>query len=180
MEIKVRKMKLRDIFSFSTLYLSLPEEDKKLFHPFPLQKWKLLPVITYIALSSMFNKYLRKIIPKFTFLALIAEDIENKKIAGFAYLHIKGKYSPNKYTANLGIVVSKEYRGHHIGSLLMKRLIKTAKENEIKKIELDVLTQNTPAINLYKKYGFVIEGEIKTKCPVDKKTYRSYKMGLEL
>lgn len=58
------------------------------------------------------------------------------------------------HRAELGITVRKIYWGQGIGSLLMKELIKYAKENGIELLNLDVRSDNVNAIHLYEKFGF--------------------------
>lgn len=58
------------------------------------------------------------------------------------------------HRAELGITVRKKYWGQGIGSLLMKELIRFAKENGIEIINLDVRSDNINAIHLYEKFGF--------------------------
>lgn len=58
------------------------------------------------------------------------------------------------HRAELGITVRKDYWGQGIGSLLMKELIKYAKENRIEILNLDVRSDNVNAIHLYEKFGF--------------------------
>jgi len=52
-----------------------------------------------------------------------------------------------------------DYQSQGIGSKLMEGVLDLA-ENwlNLKRIELTVYTDNEPAIHLYKKYGFAIEG----------------------
>lgn len=54
----------------------------------------------------------------------------------------------------MNIVVKKSARNQHIGSLLLDNLLKHTKKNNILSIMLEVNEKNTPAILLYKKYGF--------------------------
>ena len=56
------------------------------------------------------------------------------------------------------IVIKKSYRGKHLSSILMKYLITYCKENNIKKIHLEVSSKNKIAINLYTKFGFTQVG----------------------
>ena len=71
------------------------------------------------------------------------------------------------HIVTLGITILKEYCGLGIGSLLMEKVIEWTKSNGVEKIELEVFENNTSAIMLYKKFGFVEEGRkrkyIKTK-----------------
>ncbi|MGC8992263.1 MAG: GNAT family N-acetyltransferase, partial [Thermoplasmata archaeon] len=57
-----------------------------------------------------------------------------------------------------GIAIKSGFRHEGIGSALMEESIKWAKEQNIEKITLEVFSTNTNAIELYKKFGFEIEG----------------------
>ena len=59
----------------------------------------------------------------------------------------------------IGIVVHDDYHGRGIGTALMAALVDTA-DNwlNLKRLELTVFVDNEPAIRLYKKFGFAVEG----------------------
>lgn len=62
----------------------------------------------------------------------------------------------------MAMAVSEAYQGKGIGSTLLEALIKLANNwLAIKRIELEVFTENDKAIELYKKHGFEIEGTAK-------------------
>jgi RimJ/RimL family protein N-acetyltransferase len=53
----------------------------------------------------------------------------------------------------------KKFRGLGIGLAMMDYLIEWARKQEgLEKISLTVFSTNKPAINLYQKFGFKIEG----------------------
>lgn len=54
------------------------------------------------------------------------------------------------------IAIAPEYRKQGYGSLLMRDLLKRAKENECESISLEVRVSNTAAIRLYEHYEFVV------------------------
>ena len=56
------------------------------------------------------------------------------------------------------IVIRKDFRGKGLSNYLIKYLICFCKNNNIKKINLEVNSNNTVAINLYEKYGFTQVG----------------------
>lgn len=65
-----------------------------------------------------------------------------------------------KHVANLGMAVSEEYQGIGVGSALLQAGIDLAHNwLAVRRIELEVYTDNHAAIALYKRHGFVIEGE---------------------
>ena len=78
----------------------------------------------------------------------------------------------------LAIMVDPYYQEKGIGTALMKRLLDEADEKLfLRRIELLVLTDNTPAINLYKKFGFKIEATRKNAAVKDGRFVDEYFMG---
>lgn len=57
-----------------------------------------------------------------------------------------------------GIVIDAGWRGRGVGSALMQAAIEWARAEGLHKLCLEVFPTNTPAIALYRKYGFVEEG----------------------
>lgn len=71
-----------------------------------------------------------------------------------------GKRKAIRHAATLGVSVSREWRNRGVGSALMARTIEWAKSTKIiKRMELTVFARNAAAIHVYKKYGFVVEGQ---------------------
>ncbi|MFJ8067103.1 GNAT family N-acetyltransferase [Psychrobacillus sp. NPDC096426] len=119
---------------------------------------------------------------------LIKADTENKnnlflvavmndKIVGFSRCegnHLK-RYA---HKVEFGVCVLKDYWGYSIGTNLLKESINWADSNSITKITLNVLETNEKAVNLYKKFGFKIEGILKNdKILSDAKYYNTVVMG---
>ncbi|HTP02250.1 MAG TPA: GNAT family N-acetyltransferase [Anaerolineales bacterium] len=64
-----------------------------------------------------------------------------------------------RHAARLGMAVRDDWQGKGIGSALMQAAVDLAdKWLNITRLELEVFTDNEPAVRLYKKFGFVIEG----------------------
>lgn len=59
-----------------------------------------------------------------------------------------------KHRGDFGIAVLKEYWNRGIGSRLLGEIIRFAKENGFEVIDLQVRSDNSPAIHLYEKFGF--------------------------
>jgi ribosomal protein S18 acetylase RimI-like enzyme len=62
------------------------------------------------------------------------------------------------HCAHVGMGVRSEYRGRGLGTALLRAAIEVAREKGLERIELEVFASNTPAIELYRKHGFVTEG----------------------
>ncbi|WP_457558903.1 N-acetyltransferase family protein [Candidatus Harpocratesius sp.] len=104
----------------------------------------------------------------------------DNEIVALADIHC-GNRPRTKHTGNLGISVKKKYWRLGIGEALMKYLIKWAyNSNIVKKINLEVREDNTAAINLYKKMGFIEEGRISRVLYIKGKFYSTISMGLEI
>ena len=65
-----------------------------------------------------------------------------------------------RHVASLGMGVKDKHAGLGVGSALLETVIDLA-DNwlNLKRIELTVFADNEPAIHLYKKFGFKVEGE---------------------
>lgn len=63
--------------------------------------------------------------------------------------------------------IRKEYRGIGLGRKLMQIVLDTGKEMGLTRVELDVREDNINAIELYKKFGFEVEGVKRNACKTD-------------
>ncbi len=79
---------------------------------------------------------------------IVAEDEDGKIVAYIGVWYIIDEAHINN------VAVHKDYRGRHIGSMLMEYLIERCLKDSIKSITLEVRSSNIKAQNLYKKYGF--------------------------
>ena len=80
------------------------------------------------------------------------------KVVGTAGIEAVGTKYKVRHRAEFGISVLKEYWGLGIGRALMEACIKCAKEAGYVQLELTVVAENTRAIALYQKAGFVEYG----------------------
>ena len=72
----------------------------------------------------------------------------------------------DKNTYEIGnIIVIPSYQGHGIGTDVLQKIIK---KNSNLKMHLQVFKEN-PAINLYKRLGFVVVDETRTHCIMERK-----------
>ncbi|RXJ68700.1 GNAT family N-acetyltransferase [Veronia nyctiphanis] len=82
-------------------------------------------------------------------------------VVGHATLWLQS--SPRRrHVASIGMAVHDEHSGKGIGSSPMEAVITLAdKWLNIRRIELEVFSDNISAITLYRKFGFEVEGEAK-------------------
>ena len=71
------------------------------------------------------------------------------------------------HTGTLGMGVLAPYRGQGVGTALISTALQKAKTKGLTRIELTVRENNTAAIALYKKFGFVVEGIHKNGVRID-------------
>ena len=84
--------------------------------------------------------------------------IVDGKVVGMAGFNAIGSKYKVRHRAEFGITVSKNYWGQGIGKAIMNACIECAKEAGYIQLELDVVADNTRAIELYKKLGFIAFG----------------------
>ena len=83
-----------------------------------------------------------------------------------------------RHAARLGMSVRDDWQGKGIGSALMQAATNLAdKWLNILRMELEVYTDNEPAIRLYKKFGFEVEGTQRSFAYRDGKFVDVYTMG---
>lgn len=86
-----------------------------------------------------------------------------------------------RHAAELGMMVSREWRHHGIGTALMERAVAWARSGGVlKRIELRVYVRNSPALHLYQKFGFLIEGRRQRAVWQDNEWVDDYIMALLL
>jgi putative acetyltransferase len=90
---------------------------------------------------------------------LVAE-VESR-IVGILGLHVEA--GPRRHgVASFGMAVHDEFQNRGVGSALLTAMLELG-ENwlGLRRIELTVYTDNSAAVHLYEKFGFVIEGTAK-------------------
>jgi RimJ/RimL family protein N-acetyltransferase len=87
---------------------------------------------------------------------ILVAEVTNQ-LAGFL-IAVGGKANRNRHSAYLVLGIGKEYRGQGVGQELLRAAEKWAIGQQVTRLELTVVTKNEPAIHLYKKMGFEMEG----------------------
>src|SRR6476660_4950830 len=95
--------------------------------------------------------------PKPVWWAFVA-DVDGV-IEGFALYYIRFSTWKGQRMYLEDFYVREEARGKGLGKLLFDRLIPEARERKLNGIQWQVLEWNEPAINFYKKYNCVFDGE---------------------
>jgi RimJ/RimL family protein N-acetyltransferase len=80
------------------------------------------------------------------------------------------------HRAYMVIGIREDWRGHGLGKSLIREGIEWAKERSLTRLELTVVTDNKPAITLYKRMGFEIEGTKRQSLYIDGQFYDEYYM----
>ncbi|MFB5761499.1 GNAT family N-acetyltransferase [Paenibacillus medicaginis] len=115
------------------------------------------------------KEYLEQILLDQGKLALIAEAQE--EVIGFLDFH-NGHKIRNKHQGTLAMNIAQKYRNQWIGKALLSSLLDWAERSPlIERVALEVVTENYPAIRLYRSLGFVEEGRKSKALKVNQDTY---------
>ena len=81
------------------------------------------------------------------------------EVVGQLGLHTFPERPRRRHVGQIGMAVHDDWHGRGVGSALMQAAVDLADRwLNLRRLELEVYTDNAPAIALYKKFGFVIEG----------------------
>lgn len=106
--------------------------------------------------------------------------MDGEEIAGLSTITSSHKIKSG-HDAELGIVVGKKYQGKGIGTALIRQVIDWVRENGITtRMSLEVRADNVKAVNMYMKFGFVVEGCRKNSTRLNGTYYDDYVMGMML
>lgn len=97
-------------------------------------------------------------------------------------LHFEGRARPRiQHTGEFGVSVLKDYWDKGIGTEMVQELIQWAQASEIiRKLNLRVRSDNTRAIRIYEKLGFIQEGLIAREFFISGEFYDFIYMGLTI
>ena len=101
-------------------------------------------------------------------MAFVAIDQASGDLLGVARLHANADY----YWAEYAVLVRSDVKGQGLGWLLMQTLIEYARSEGLRRIEGQVLKENTTMVTMCREFGFTVVGD-----PHD---FGSYLVGLEL
>lgn len=140
MDVVVRKAELKDTKDANNL-LTLLIRDEKQYDP-------------SINENCVISRFYEDMISNDSNILLVAE-IDNK-IIGYLYGYIvdNGNTYLDKVSKLDALYIIKEYRKNKIAIKLINEFKSWSLKNGVKYIELQVLNDNTSAVNLYKKEGF--------------------------
>lgn len=102
--------------------------------------------------------------------------VNNDRVVGWCDVFPEENPRQN-HRGGLGMGLLPEFRGQGLGSKLLSSVLDHAKKFGLEKVELNVYTSNTPAVALYKKFGFEQEGLIKKYRKLDGQYFDCLAMG---
>ena len=83
------------------------------------------------------------------------------EVIGQLGLHTFPNRFRRRHVGQIGMAVRDDWQGKGVGTALMEAAVDLAdKWLNLTRLELEVYTDNAPAIRLYKKFGFTIEGAL--------------------
>jgi len=82
----------------------------------------------------------------------------NKKVVGFLVAN-SNDLKRAKHSGELVIGVDQEYWGMGIGRGLMEEMLTWSDKTGLKRLALEVVSENFRAVKMYERYGFKIEGK---------------------
>jgi putative acetyltransferase len=94
------------------------------------------------------------------FISLVA-CLEDGEVIGQLGLHTFPNRPRRRHAGEIGMVVREDWHGKGVGTALLQAAIELADRwLDLTRLDLQVFVDNEPAIHLYEKFGFRIEGRL--------------------
>jgi putative acetyltransferase len=144
MDIVIRAAEVRDAEAITRIYNA------------PRAQWGTLQ-LPFVSVEAR-RKRLAE--PRPGFYNLVAE-VEGDVIGSIG-MDTFGDRPRKAHVASIGMAVRDDWQSKGVGTALMQAVVDLADRwLQIRRMELEVYTDNLPAIALYKKFGFEIEGTLR-------------------
>ncbi|MBA9025315.1 GNAT family N-acetyltransferase [Peribacillus huizhouensis] len=141
----IRPIEVRDAKSFIELSKKIDDSNFMLFEPGERN-----------TTLEQQCKFIERILSEKKSIIFVAESEHN--LVGFIAA-FGGNLKRNQHSAYLVLGVLEEFQGQGFASKLFNQIFEWARNNEISRLGLTVIKDNIKAFNLYRKMGFVLEGE---------------------
>jgi len=154
-----RQLTLRTLPAVHKMYDSLSKESKK-YYPSKIYGkptgliWFLAQIALVISHTPL-REFILHIHPNHIYF-IVGMFNQKNDLLGFAHFVVHKRLSNGKLIARLGMAVKDDYQSRGVGSKLVEELSALAKNKNVGKIYLEVLSVNVKAIRLYQRYGFGI------------------------
>lgn len=103
----------------------------------------------------------------------IAEN--NGELVGFAIVTTEN-FERTRHEAHFSMGVIRHYREKGLGQSLINSIEAWCLNHDIHRIEVEVVPENTTAVDLFKSANYQVEGELKDKLFIDHRYYNKYIM----
>jgi putative acetyltransferase len=91
----------------------------------------------------------------------LAAITENNDIVGDLTIHTFPNSPRRRHAGGIGMAVRDDYQGKGVGTALLKAALDmTDNWLNLRRVELQVYSDNQPAVHLYQNFGFIIEGTL--------------------
>lgn len=100
---------------------------------------------------------------------------DNDRLVGYLFA-IGGQSNRTKFSAYIVVGILNQFRGLGLGTKLFQQVEEWARKQNIRRLELTVITHNEAGLGLYKKMGFEIEGTKRNSLYIDGEFVDEYYM----
>lgn len=91
---------------------------------------------------------------------LLVAQVDGRVVGGLgAHQASGGRHFKTAHVCEIGLHLIKPYREQGIGSKMLEYAIEWAKTHGYKKLDACIFTSNKRSLNLFRKFGFAVEGK---------------------
>jgi len=151
--VVVRRASLGDLGTVSRIYRGQSDASRKLYHPFPFDRFRLGFILLYMVATRPFVRALLRIAPRRALVLLVA-TLETGTIIGYGNISFVPR--DGRLKALFGYLVSEEYRGLGVGTHLHQEMIEAALALGVTRGGGMVIRENAANLRVLEKLGFTL------------------------
>lgn len=150
--VTIRRVRLRDVPTLVGLYRGQDEASRKLYHPFPFDRFRLTAIFTYQALTQRYLRWMMRH-PRIRAAGLLVAMTPGvRRPVGYGHVQILHP-AGQEPRAFFGYLVAPAYRGQRIGVALHDEMVETALRLGIRRGGGIILHENQQNVRLLAKLG---------------------------
>lgn len=151
-EIRLRRARLGDVPALVALYRGQSAEAKAYYHPFPFERWKLVPIFLWMVGTTPLVRAVLRVLPRRAAYVLVVSAATDDRPIGYGTIRFAVARGEETW-AKFGYMVAEDRRGQGIGSILSIHQLRCARGLGMRRGGGYIVRENVASRTVVSRYG---------------------------